>query len=153
MMNIFYEAKGSPESILDLNLDDNPFVQMLDTFPVVLGLIRRLCDELGLQSSCDFQTSFTSQLLKEKQTTLKAITDDLMRFLSIRVSSSLDVVKQLHWNIKSIVRSFSGCELTGTSLRKQKDGKRVYIYKYSLLSSSDFISNVKKLALILKYTQ
>lgn len=134
MMNIFYEANGSPESILDLNLDDNPFVQMLDTFPVVLGLIRRLCDELGLQSSHDFEGSFTSELLIEKHSILIAIVNDILSLIDATASAAKDDTKRLIGNLQVIFKTFNGCQLHASRSRprKSRESRRPSLYHYKL---------------------
>ena len=150
MMNIFNEANSNPESMLDVNMDDNPFVQMLDTFPVVLGLIRRFCDELGLQSSHDLDSGFTSELLEAKKDTLTPLVDDLVRLMDIRTSCAKASSKRILGNLQNIFKAFSGCQFLKTRKRifGLSDGTRPSFYHYKLQTLDSLRSFVQLTCLI-----
>ena len=151
MINLFYEENCTGDELASRMLDRNPFAETTDTLPTILKLLKQLCSELGLRSTHDFESSFTSTLLDEKLTILQPIVKDLVDIMHLPISKAEDPVKNLTGCLHTVFSRFSGCEVQRKRCRvRLPDGTRPchYIHSINILKKNQsFIDSV--LAVIL----
>lgn len=127
MINLYCEETCKTDELASRALLNNPYPETTDTLPTILKLLRRLCNELGLKSTYDFDGSFTSTVLLEKHTILQPIVKDLIEIMQIRPSVAGDPTLVVQNAIHNAFKKFSGNGVTSNRIRR--GGQQYYEMK------------------------
>ena len=133
MINLYCEENCKTDELASRALLNNPYPETTDSLPTILKLLRKLCQELGLKSSHDFQGSFLSTVLLEKQTILQPIVKDLIDIMHLGQSTAKEPVIAMASDLNRIFKFFCAGTLNVTRTRFfDERGKRCSLRKYEI---------------------
>lgn len=127
LYNKYLETTKDVEEVIDETLKYNQFKEMFNGTPLILHLMREICQVLGLKNTHDTSVVIPDSLLEQHESELQRLLLDLTSEMKIRVThNKICGAAKTRRMISNVLYAFSNSHWKTMGKQTSRGGRRVY---------------------------